>query len=313
MLDKFWGSIGSTVSERLLEYIFGPAFLFWAGGIGLYVWATNWQQVLNNIQSLNQFQQGSWIILTLLALAFSSALIQAIRFPVLRLLEGYWPWPLNYLCTAIIALRRPSFQKKNAELRRLATVAVEDQSKLTTVQRERLSELDSWAHWHPVNSKDLLPTALGNILRAREYTPERKYGLDAIICWPRFWPLLPENMRTNLAHARSALDRLVELWIWGFLFLLWTVWTPWAMVVSLLWMAATYSMANQAAMAYGELLESAFDLYRFSLYDAMGWSRPRNSEEEKMIGAQLTEYLWRGTSQRPIKYKGNKRDTIKDL
>ena len=30
MLDKFWENIGTNVAERWIEYIFGPAFLFWA-------------------------------------------------------------------------------------------------------------------------------------------------------------------------------------------------------------------------------------------------------------------------------------------
>ena len=43
MLSKFWESIGSDLAERWLEYIFGPAFLFWAGGCGIYVWKTGCQ------------------------------------------------------------------------------------------------------------------------------------------------------------------------------------------------------------------------------------------------------------------------------
>jgi hypothetical protein len=138
--------------------------------------------------------------------------------------------------------------------------------------------------------------ALGNALRARERSPERKYGLDAVICWPRLWPLLPDIVRTDLINARSSLDRMVELWFWGLLFMVWTVWTPWAAAISLLWMVVTYGLARQAAMAYGDLLESAFDLHRLSLYDAMGWSRPAAIQQEKETGKLLTEFLWRGTA-----------------
>jgi hypothetical protein len=105
MLNKFWESIGSHLADRWLEYIFGPAFLFWAGGLGLYAWKTGWSQVLKDIQALTPFHQGSWIVLALFALIFSSVLIQAIRFPILRFLEGYWPWPFNYLGLGIVALR----------------------------------------------------------------------------------------------------------------------------------------------------------------------------------------------------------------
>ena len=154
----------------------------------------------------------------------------------------------------------------------------------------------------------MLPTALGNILRARERSPERKYGLDAIVCWPRLWHLLPENVRSDLSNTRSSLDRMVELWFWGLLFLLWSFVSLWAAAISLLWMMLTYSMVRQAAMAYGDLLESAFDLYRFSLYDAMSWTRPKNAREEQTVGAKLTEYLWRGTGAQKISYGKNKQE-----
>jgi hypothetical protein len=189
------------------------------------------------------------------------------------------------------------------ELYRLVS---EDRKNLSPTQRDRLIELEIWAHWRPVNAKDLLSTTLGNIMRARERSPERRYGLDAIICWPRLWSLLPENIRVDLANARSTLDRLVELWFWGLLFLLWTFWVPWAALISLLWITIIYGIACQAAMSYGELLEASFDLHRFSLYDVMGWPRPKNTQEEIKLGNQLTEYLWRGTLSKAVTYQSRK-------
>lgn len=301
MLDHFWESMGSKLAERWLEYIFGPAFLFWAGCLGLYAWKTGWQTVLQSVQSLTPFQQGGWLVLALFLLAFSSVLMRAIRFQILRLLEGYWPWPFNYLGLGIVALRKPSYHKKYDELRRLMKDS-EEPGKLSAIQREKLNSLDLWAHWQPVSAKDLLSTTLGNKMRARERSPERKYGLDAIICWPRLWPLLPENVRSDLANARSTLDRLAELWFWGLLSLLWAFWTPWVVIISVLWMAITYGMACLAAMAYGELLEAVFDLHRFLLYDALGWPRPKDTQDEKVVGAQLTEYLWRGTLPALVTY-----------
>ncbi|MBI5965470.1 MAG: hypothetical protein HY863_18490 [Chloroflexi bacterium] len=300
MLDKFWESISSNLVDRWLEYIFGPPFLFWVGGLGLYVWQTGWQNLLTELQSMTLMQQSIWIILALLVLVFSSLLMQALRFPILRLLEGYWPWPFNYLGLGIIALRRSVFKKKYDELRHLKEA--ESKRELNAKQSEKLIKLDIWAHWLPAKANEMLPTALGNILRSRERSPESRYGLDAVVCWPRLWPLLPENVRNDLDMVRSTLDRLVELWFWGLLFFLWAYWTPWAVVIGLLWMILTYGTSLQAAMAYGDLLESAFDLHRLLLYSAMGWPRPANSEEEKALGIQLTEFLWRGTLHEPLIY-----------
>jgi hypothetical protein len=300
MLDNFWKSIGTKVAECWVEYIFGPAFLFWAGGLGLYAWKTGWQAALHDVQTLTPFQQGVWLVLALLTLIFSSVLMQALRYPILRILEGYWPWPIHYLRPGIVTIRKWVYQRRMTELHELASV---DRKKLSLAKNDRLIELEVWAHWQPVNARDLLPTALGNIMRARERSTDRKYGLDGIICWPRLWPLLPENLRSDLINARSVLDRLVELWFWGLLFWIWSIWMPWAVVIGLLWMLTTYWIACQAAMAYGELMETAFDLHRFSLYEMLGWPLPQSTQDEHTLGAQLTEYLWRGTLPAPITYR----------
>jgi hypothetical protein len=293
MLDKFWETIGTNLAGRWLEYIFGPAFIFWAGGVVLYAWKSGWQDLLKNVQALSQFQQVSWIILGLLILVFSSMLVQSIRFPILRLLEGYWPQPLHGLSSRLIARKKRTFDQKREELRCLKDL--EEKQQLDDSQYRILAELEDWVHWHPARSRDLLPTSLGNILSARERSPQRKYGLDSVICWPRLWPLLPETVRSDLAGARAALDRMAELCFWGVLFLTWSLLVPWAALIAVLWMILAYGMIRQAAMAYGELLEAAFDLHRLSLYDAIGWPRPAAIDDEKRLGGQLTEFLWRGT------------------
>jgi hypothetical protein len=294
MLDKFWESMGTNLAGRWLDYIFGPAFLFWAGGIGLYAWKTGWQELLANLQASSQFQQISWIILGLLILVFSSIFVQAIRFPILRLLEGYWPRLFRGLSVKLIARKKKRLDQKRDELRCLKDL--EEKQPLDDDQYKNMVELEDWVHWHPAQSRDLLPTSLGNILCAREHSPKRKYGLDAMICWPRLWPMLPETVRADLTDARASLDRMAELCFWGLLFLFWSFLVPWAAVlIAILWMILAYGLACQAAMTYGELLEAAFDLHRLSLYDAIGWPRPAALEDEKTGGRQLTEFLWRGT------------------
>lgn len=301
MLDKFWESIGSDLAEQWIEYIFGPAFLFWSGGLALLAWQIDWKPLQQNTQTLTAFQQGSIIVLGLLVLVFSSMVVKAIRFPILRILEGYWPWPFSYLGLGLLAIQKYFYKNKYAKLRHLKVN--EAQREPNAKEQEKLIKLDVWSHWNPTKSSDLLPTRLGNILRARERAPERRYGLDAIVCWPRLWSLLPENMRGDISSSRSALDRLVELWLWGALFLLWTLVNPWAILISVVWMVVVYDMSTQAAMAYGDLIETAFDLYRMPLYDALAWPRPKNSDEEKTLGKELTEFLWRGTVNKEIIYR----------
>ncbi|MEW6180995.1 MAG: hypothetical protein AB1522_13830 [Chloroflexota bacterium] len=72
--------------------------------------------------------------------------------------------------------------------------------------------------------------------------------------------------------------------------------------MGLVWMGFAYYQAYLAAAPYGDLIETAFDLYRFRLYDALGWARPPDSASEKAHGKALSEFLWRSTLKEPIRY-----------
>jgi hypothetical protein len=302
MLDKFWETLGSDLAQRWLEYLFGPAFLFWVGGLGLYIWQHGWQTVLVSIQGWNTVQQVTALIAALLLLVFSSLAMQAVHFPILRLLEGYWPWPLNFLERGIVDLRKKGFEGHYSRLRQLKG----KKEALSVAEQDELAWLEMWAHRNPASVRDLLPTGLGNLLRASEHTSETKYGLEAVVCWPRLWSLLPSPEQENLVSARAALNRQAELCLWGAFFFLWTILTPWAALIALVWMILAYGVAVQIASAYGDLLEAAFDLHRLDLYDALAWPRPRNSVEEKAAGSRLSEFLWRGTLDKKVTYSPTK-------
>lgn len=66
----------------------------------------------------------------------------------------------------------------------------------------------------PSQPNRLMPTKLGNILRAAESRPYDKYGLDAVICWSRLWLLLPDGVKKELQEARSNLNTAARFWLW---------------------------------------------------------------------------------------------------
>ncbi|WP_328490315.1 hypothetical protein [Streptomyces zaomyceticus] len=56
---------------------------------------------------------------------------------------------------------------------------------------------------------EVRPTRLGNILTAAELYPRLRYGIDAVLVWPRLFPLLPEGLLCALATARADLSALL--------------------------------------------------------------------------------------------------------
>ena len=54
-----------------------------------------------------------------------------------------------------------------------------------------------------------MPTRLGNILRAAESYPHDRYGADAVLTWPRLFPLLPDRLTASLTAARAEIEQVV--------------------------------------------------------------------------------------------------------
>lgn len=301
MLDKFWESLGEDLAGKWLGYVFSPAFLFWAGGLSMYVLRDGWLPLWQWLSGLQIVEQTALLVIALLVLVGSALLMQRLRFSVLRLLEGYWPWPFKGLAPRLAA--RPNRRFEGAEQRWNALKTKEAQGALSPTEARALSELEARLHYFPTDPRDVQPTTLGNILRAAETLPTHKYGLDAFVCWPRLWLLLPESAREDLSAARQGLMTFVELWAWGLLFLVWAIFSPWALLVSVLWLGLASALNLQAAMAYADLFEAAFDLYRWELYRAAHWPLPQVSgDAERSAGQRLTEFLWRGTVEPPVKY-----------
>ncbi len=85
---------------------------------------------------------------------------------------------------------------------------------------------------------------------------------------------------------------------------LWAFPWPWAALLSLLWMALAYALALDAVRVYADLFQSAFDLDRWSLYEAVCWEKPSQSGwAEIVLGERLSEFLWRGMSEAPVRYR----------
>jgi hypothetical protein len=263
----------------------------WVGGLQRW----GWDAAVVEFQKLQEPLPLVLGILVLLTVAASGFVVQQFDFTVLRLLEGYWPGWLNPLAGWLVKGQRRRFKRIDQQLQTLNRQGL---ATLTPQEREAYIQADLDLGEFPELGR-LLPTRLGNILRAAEDHCAAKYGLDAIICWPRLWLLLPETTKTELSQARQHLNGTVRIWVWGMLFLIWAplfrVWWPLPLGLGTAWLAHRWLI--QAARVYGDLIEAAFDLYRLQLYQAVRWPLPSTPAEERVLGQALTDYLWHGSDQ----------------
>jgi len=297
MLETFWEGAGSKVADRLVAALLGPALVFWAGGAVAWL-VHGWPATRAELGSMSEHQQLVAFVAVPTLIVVSAALEAALVLPTLRLLEGYGPLWTPLRATAV---GWTNARAERARARWQALAELEPQS-LSAAQRAAYVELDLQLRRVPVNVADRMPTTLGNVLRAAERRPTEKYGLDAVICWPRLWLLLPDDVREQINAARSELDAGARIWLWGFFFLGWTILTWWALPLALIAMLSAGRWLVGAAETYGDLLESAFDLFRPRLYESLRWPLPEDTAEEFAAGRLLTEYLFRGTVANAVRY-----------
>jgi hypothetical protein len=298
---KFLEGFSGRLADRWLGTLFTPAFVFWLGGGLAALQKFGWQTFEDFFTNLPEPLPIGLGVLALLVVAASGFVAQQFEFTVIRLLEGYWPTWCRPLSRYLVKRQKRRFKQLDQQWqdfnrRGLAT--------LTPEERQEYIELDLQLLEFPEPGR-LLPMRLGNILRASEDRCAQKYGLDAVICWSRLWLVLPEEVKAELSSARASLNLNSRLWLWSVLFLLWTpifgVW--WALPLGVVSMVLVYRWLVQAAQVYGELLESAFDLYRFALYETLRWPLPTNPAEERSLGQGLTEYLWHGSERHSPEFR----------
>lgn len=301
MSASFLQGFGGKLAEQWVTQLLTPAVVFWGGGLLAYGTRYGWAAITQRFPDTNSEPLRLGILaLGLIGLVISALIVQRFDTEVLRGLEGYWYPGIRDLGRGLLQwMTRRQIRRRNTVLKRWKQLQRQAKvNPLSAVERAELVRCDATLRQFPSRDDDFLPTRLGNLLRAAERRPYDRYGLDAIICWPRLWLLLPDSAKTELQAARTDLNNGVRIFTWSLLFLIWTIWAWWAIPCALVSALLAYSWMLDSATVYGDLIESAFDLYRSLLYTYLRLPLPAHAAEEQARGQQVTEYLFRG-SQSP--------------
>jgi len=292
MPTKLLEGISGKLAEQWVAALLTPAFVFWAGGLIAYCDRYGTYTVIQWLKQYSEPFQIAILAIALCGVAASAIIAQRFDTTVLRGLEGYWYPGLRRLLPWFTQGQQRQRRALLKKLKHLNPKLLNNTA--TAFERAEFVRCDRAFHQFPEQDHDLLPTRLGNILRAAERRPYYRYGLDAVICWPRLWLLLPESVKKDLQAAQAELNNAVRILLWSALFLIWTIWSPWAIPAVLVAACFAYVWALDAAEVYAELIEATFDLYRHLLYQSLRWNLPTDPNEERRVGQQLTQYLWRG-------------------
>jgi hypothetical protein len=155
----------------------------------------------------------------------------------------------------------------------------------------------------PQDPARLMPTQLGNVLRAAEEYSQLTYNFDAPTVWPRLVQQLPAEFKAQLEQSSTPLTTMLFSATLSFLFavtggvLLFSLGNQWLLflgtvVGGLLLSAWCYEGAVHRAVEYGMLIRTAFDLYRHELLKALGVPLPSSPLEEWKLWPQLMKWWY---------------------
>lgn len=249
-----------------------------------------------------------WVLLSLAGIAY---LLTFCQLPLLRALEGYWPQrgPIGTLH------RIRTHRHRRRALAGWRT-AHELSSRPEDMHGSLLAAKLLAAYPPPTRlATGCLPTAFGNRLRAAEYYPLERYGIDAVVIWPRLRSLLPQETGDRISAARTALEGAVNLLLlsiaygtaWPFILVIEGGHLVPASLTLLAWPIAwaLHRAALRAAVSYGQELRVAFDLHRYALLRQLELEIPQDSAEERRLWDSLNQFYLRnlpfypGHSQEP--------------
>jgi hypothetical protein len=288
------GRVGSAATT------FATALAFWGGGIGAWAYSRGGYQTMSSAGQWLGLQSVAGRILTvptfLLAVASSGLLVSRLGAVFLRLVEGDWPRWAVPLHDRLVARRA---RRALAEDRAWEQAQRDFESSPTLTARLVVTRnvLARRRRYRPAYPNYLLPTKVGNILRAAEIRVLEKYGLANDVVWPRILLVLPEPAASQVTAARTALDRAVAAVVWGLLFCSFAALTPLVVPIGLAIAAIALLVVVPArARALTDLMEAVYDLHRDALYRQLRWPVPANPAEDRAQGTRLSDYLRKGSA-----------------
>jgi hypothetical protein len=239
---------------------------------------------------------GSELALLIGSTLLFAILVQPFQIALVRLLEGYWGLSAFALTAVEIGIELQRRRRHELQVRANEPVADDAAAaarKLWATARKR---------FYP-RPRRLMPTRLGNTLRAAEDRAGGRYGLATVAVWPRLMPHLSEELAGAIGDLRNQLDIAARMCV---MFLLaaaisvamlaqhggrWLVIVP-LVTLGLAWLS--YRATIRAAENHGVLLETAFDLHRFSVITALHYPLQPDRRREYRFNRQLSAFFQLG-------------------
>lgn len=279
--------ISKVMGKSFFLGAFLPAIFLIVNAIGAVVLAVGGRTIT---------QQIALVLIVPLCLAGAfliAAVFWSLNVWIVRFFEGY-PIEGWQFITRRFQSRRHKLYEEIAGLR--ARVDAQTDQQASHADYPRLTDLQVKAELqYPPADAELLPSKLGNVIRAFECYPDTRYGIETITLWPRLVAVLPKSRLDAINTEKSLMDFWLNLslallisglfWataMWYATIMLW----PFRILVlisGMLLCYLAYRAAIPSAIAWGYEVRATFDLYRGDLFRKLGLQRPTSIFEEKEL------------------------------
>jgi hypothetical protein len=274
------------LERRFVLNAFAPVtfFLLLLGTIGL-VSAGALGTTLTSIASLAVGAQILLLVFFLSICWFLAGFVWSARRAITQFYEGYWlvrqsTWlvPRKFWLALLLTLKREHAARREISL------------------SESAKESEIRMRYPGV--RDIMPTTMGNVLRAAERYPFRRYNMPIIGLWPHLAAAAPDRFRGDLERYRAEYEWLLclsmlsaMLGVLGGCVVFVTRGPAWLFAVTVLgsvaFAAVAYRMAILAAVAFGIQLRAAADLYRTEVLRHLRWRIPTDPTDEERVWKEI--------------------------
>jgi hypothetical protein len=215
--------------------------------------------------------------------------------PLYRRLEGYSWLPFHRYLSSRMKDRQKQYQN-----------AYQIASK-RDVKGYRLSLLLEGVQRFPSDIDEVLPTRMGNAIRAFETYAWHQYQMDSQSLWEPLWAVTPQQLRDEYDQARSAVDFCVAMMAVLVLFATTTVvsaLTLWfvanqanvplltvGLVAPLILARFFYGLAVGACYSWGSSVKGIVEIGRSPLAGALGLTLPPTLNDERVMWKAVSRFV----------------------
>ncbi|MDX6383073.1 MAG: hypothetical protein QOK48_646 [Blastocatellia bacterium] len=310
-------AISGQFSKSLILGTFLPAFLFVVLGVVLAVplFPESWT-VFKTLESLDP----QWKVVAIsFAAVVLTGLLYNLNIPIMQLYEGY-PWRHSWWGRRRTKHYQSQFDKHTSRwvgMTKLREEMEKTDPARSVISKQRAEHLQILNASFPRDRDLVLPTRLGNVIRSFEDYSYRQYGMESITLWPRLIAKIDKDyavaidetkasfdfvMNCSMLSALMALIILISGLVYPLLLTSWSsvgLWLPWVIEIAVSAGVAYwfYVLSLSRASAWGEVVKSAFDLYRWDLLKHLGYQRmPVTMAEERAIWNDVYQQMLYGDS-----------------